>query len=70
MRRFILEKIELLDNRTDALAGENNQNCNDLYDAGYRADEVYDIFIQKKFIRVFCEFQFEGYNWMVKTSFK
>ena len=48
-----------------ALASRNSSNCDDLFNLGFRADGVYGIFISGNIIQIYCEFDRDGYNWMV-----
>ena len=45
------------------------QNCDDIYDAGYRFNRVYDIFIGEKHIEAFCELKQNGSNWLVSICY-
>ena len=56
--------MKLLNEKTQ----EKSQNCDDIYDAGYRASRVYDIFNGGKYIEVFCELNQNGNNWLVSIS--
>ena len=42
------------------------KNCDDLFNSGRRADGVYEIFVGRKIIQTFCEFDRDGNNWMVR----
>ena len=48
-----------------ALASRNSSNCDDLFNLGFRVDGVYGIFVGGKIIQTYCEFDQNGYNWMV-----
>ena len=48
-----------------ALASRNNRNCDDLFNLGSRADGVYGIFVGGSITQAFCEFDQNGFNWMV-----
>ena len=49
-----------------ALASRNSSNCDDLFDLGLRANGVYGILVGEKIVQTFCEFDRDGYNWMVR----
>ena len=42
-----------------------SQTCDDIYDHGYRSSRVYEIFIGGKFMKVFCQLEQKGNNWLV-----
>ena len=55
------EIVKILNNKTAKLS----QTCDDIYDHGYRFSDVYEIFIGGKFMKVFCELEQKGNNWLV-----
>ena len=50
--------------RTTALAA---QNCNDLFNNGFRIDGTYVMNIVGKILPMYCEFGRGGYNWLVSN---
>ena len=55
------EIVKLLNNKTATPL----QTCDDIYDHGYRFSRVYEIFIGGKFMKVFCQLEQKGNNWLV-----
>ena len=55
------EIVKLLNNKTATPL----QTCDDIYDYGYRFSRDYEIFIGGKFMKVFCELEQKGNNWLV-----
>ena len=42
-------------------------NCNEIFEAGNRDNGVYGIIVSANIYKVYCEFERDGYNWMVKS---
>ena len=42
------------------------KNCDNFFDLSQRADGVYEIFVGRRIIQTFCEFDRNGYNWIVR----
>ena len=53
--------MNFLNNKTAKLS----QTCDDIYDHGYRSSGIYEILIGGKFMKVFCELEQKGNNWLV-----
>ena len=41
------------------------KNCDVLHEIGYSIDGVFEILTGDSSVQAFCEFDQEGYNWMV-----
>ena len=41
------------------------RNCDDIYNAGNRINGIYYIFTGKRIVKVFCELEQIGNNWLV-----
>ena len=59
---FFAEVVKVLNNKTTAT---RLQACDDIYDHGYRSSRIYEILIGGKFMKVFCELEQKGNNWLV-----
>ena len=51
--------------RTTALAA---QNCDDLFNLGFRTDGTYVINMVGNILPIYCEFGRGGYNWLVSKQ--
>ena len=45
-----------------------NRDCDGIYNSGSRVNGMYTINVQNTDIRVYCEFQSAGYNWIVSSK--
>ena len=54
-----------LKNLIDEVNLLNRKNCDDVYNAGFRHDGVYDISVNNRLVQVYCQFGSDGNNWMV-----
>ena len=59
------EEFEVLKRVVPALASRNLHNCDAIFNLGQRTDGVYEIFVGSTLVQTFCEFDRDGYNWMV-----
>ena len=41
------------------------KDCDDFYNLGWRANGVYDVHVGRSTVQTYCEFNQDGYNWMV-----
>ena len=57
--------MKLLMDKNAALTA---QNCDDLFDLGFRSDGTYFINVVGKILLMFCEFGQGGYNWLVSKQ--
>ena len=64
------DDITILTDVVAALASRIFSNCDDLFEHGLRADGVYGIFVGENVIQTYCEFDRDGYNWMVRCKKK
>ena len=62
----LAEILKLLNNKT---AATRIQTCDDIYDHGYRSSRIYEILTGGKFIKVFCELEQKGNNWLVSICY-
>ena len=46
------------------------KNCDDVYNAGFRDDGVYNISVNNRPVQVYCQFGSDGNNWMVSKLSK
>ena len=59
---LFIENIELL---IKTAATKTAKNCDVFYEIGYSTDGVFGILTGDSSVQAFCEFDQEGYNWMV-----
>ena len=59
------EEFEVLKRVVLAIALRHPHNCDDIFNIGQRTDGVYEILVGSTIVQTFCEFDRDGYNWMV-----
>ena len=42
------------------------KNCDDVYNAGFHTNGIFNLSTNKSSFQAFCEFQRDSYNWMVR----
>ena len=62
---FFADDIKFLKDRIRNLVA---QDCDNLFNLGFRTDGTYNISIGGKFLLVYCEFGRGGYNWLVSKQ--